>query len=111
MSALLEYKGYYGSTGVSVEDGVLFGKILFIDDLVTYEGEDVNELKSAFEQEVDDYIEYCEKTGKTPEKAFKGVFNVRITPELHKALSIEAAKRNITLNQLVSTALAHEVSA
>ena len=55
MSDYLEYKGYYGSVEVSLDDNVLRGKILFVSDLVTYEADSVNGLRTAFEESVDDY--------------------------------------------------------
>lgn len=109
MSDFLNYKGYYGSIEVSIEDNVLHGKILFINDLVTYEANNVSGLKTAFQEEVDDYIAFCAEVGKEPEKPFRGTFNVRIDPELHKKAAIEAVKRGLTLNQFVSTAISNEV--
>lgn len=105
MNNILEYKGFYGSSEVSIEDDVLFGQLLFICDLVTYEADNVSELKVAFEDAVDDYIAFCKKHGKEPEKPCKGTFNVRVSPALHRASVIEAKKRNISLNQFVADCL------
>lgn len=105
MSNILQYKNFYGSIEFSLEDSVLFGKLLYVNDLVTYEGETLQELHQAFCESVDDYIAFCEKMGKEPEKPFKGTFNVRISPELHKAAALKAAGEHISLNQLVSAAV------
>ena len=101
----LEYKGYIGKIHYSQEDEVFFGTIFGIDDLVTFEGESVHELKNAFEEAVDSYLEMCEEIGKEPDKTYRGLFNVRIDPELHKQIAMEAVKRGISLNQFVETAL------
>ena len=110
MSNIMRYNGYCGSVEHSLEDMVLHGKILFINDLVTYEADTLPELEQAFHEEVDDYIAFCEKIGKEPEKPFKGTFNVRIDPDLHKRAAIQAEAAGITLNQLVSDAIQHELT-
>jgi len=60
MSAMLEYKGYFGLVEYSAEDGVLHGRLEFIRDLVTYEGKNAEGIRTAFQQAVDDYLELCE---------------------------------------------------
>ncbi|MDB5192256.1 MAG: HicB family protein [Segetibacter sp.] len=105
MNEILQYNGYCAIVAFSNADDVFFGKIIGINDLVTFEGESVAELKQAFKEAVDDYLETCAELGKTPDKAYKGVFNVRIPSELHKKASLVAATKDITLNELVKTAL------
>ena len=56
---ILQYKGYYGSVNFSAEDKCFFGKILNINDLVSFEGMNVKELKSAFQEAVDSYLQAC----------------------------------------------------
>lgn len=109
MNNVFEYKGFLGSAEISMEDAVLFGKLLYVNDLVTYEAETMHELKTAFEEAVDDYVDFCSCHGKEPEKPFKGSFNVRISPELHRKAAFEAEKQGITLNQFVQRSIEHEV--
>lgn len=101
----LTYKGYTGSKVIDEESDVLRGKILFIDDLVTYEGERPSELRAAFEASVDDYIATCATIGKEPQRPYTGSFNVRVTPELHKAAAQRAVKDGVKLNRVVFCAL------
>lgn len=54
---ILNYKGYNGSQEFSDEDNIYYGKILGIKDSVTYEAVNKRELKTAFREAVDDYIE------------------------------------------------------
>lgn len=75
-----------------------------------FEGQSVQELKKAFHDAVDDYLATCEKMGREFNKTFKGSLNVRIGRELHVKAYRVALKKGIPLNQLVSTALEHEVS-
>jgi len=102
----IEYKDYLGTVEFSPDDLVFHGKIHGINDLVTFEAGNVDELLSAFHEAVDDYLDMCQRYGKNPEKSYSGQFNVRIDSSLHKKLSLYAAKEGITLNQCVSRALA-----
>ena len=64
MGSMLEYKGYLGSVGYSAEDDVLHGRLEFIRDLVSYEGKDAKEIRAAFQEAVDDYLELCGAEGR-----------------------------------------------
>ncbi len=70
---------------------------------------DIEELKRMFEQCIDNFLELCRKTGKNPDKEFKGSFNVRLAPELHRKAAIAAKKRRLTLNQYVTEAIYRSV--
>ena len=84
MKDILTYKGYIGTVHFSAEDDVFYGKIEGIRDLVSFEGQSVDELKKAFQEAVEDYLEFCKQIGKRPEKSYKGSFNIRISPEIHR---------------------------
>lgn len=105
MENVLEYKGYYSKVQFSSTDNVLHGKIEGIADLVTFESESCCDIENEFRAAVDDYLEFCEQIGKCPDKPYKGSFNVRIAPELHKRADVEAKKHGISLNQFVSDAI------
>lgn len=57
MIEVLEYHNYTGSVEFSAEDGIFFGKVQGIKDLVSYEGVDLNDLTENFKEAVDDYLE------------------------------------------------------
>ena len=105
MKNVIEYKGYFTKVEYSFEDKVLYGKIEGISDLVTFECETAAEVEDSFKEAVDDYLAFCEDTETEPEKPFKGVFNVRLTPEKHKLAAIGAANEGVTLNQFVCEAV------
>ena len=109
MKDVLTYKDYYGTVSYNAEDEVLHGKIIGINDLVTYEAGSTTKLKNAFHEAVDDYIATCEAIGKQPQKTFKGSFNVRIPSELHKEASMIASQKHISLNDLVKAAISYAV--
>ena len=105
MSNTLTYKGYTGTVDFSVEDNCLYGSVVGINDLVSYEGSTVEEVKADFESAVDGYLDLCAEIGKEPQKAYKGTFNVRVSPELHRRAAIEAAKEKQSLNWVVGQAI------
>lgn len=99
------YKGYTGTIEASIEDGCLHGQILFIDDIITYEGNTVDDIKTSFEESVDRYLAYCKETGKSANKPYSGTFNVRVGQELHRKAVEVAYHRNITLNDFVTQSI------
>lgn len=105
MNNILEYKGYYTKIEYSVEDRVLFGKIEGIKDLVNFECDNLADVEKEFHCAVDDYLALCEDLGQDPDKPYKGVFNVRIAPELHRKAAIAADKKGETLNSFVANAI------
>jgi len=109
MNNVLEYKGYIGSIEYSADDNCFFGKIIGINDLIMFEGSSVDEIKVAFEEAVIDYLEMCKEANKEPDKSYKGSFNVRIDPSLHKKAATFAALAQISLNQFVEAAIAEKV--
>jgi predicted HicB family RNase H-like nuclease len=92
------YKDYVGSAEVSIDDDCMFGKIQHINDVVTYEAQTIPLLRIEFEKAVDDYLETCAELGKDPERSFTGKTNVRMSPELHRAMTLRATQNSRTLN-------------
>jgi predicted HicB family RNase H-like nuclease len=101
----LTYKGYTGTIEASIEDACLHGKILFIYDLITYEGNTVEDIKASFEEAVDHYLAFCAETGKPANKPYSGTFNVRVGQELHRKAVELAYNRGITLNDFVAQSI------
>lgn len=102
---ILKYKDYEGSAELDMTRGVCRGKILFIDDLVTYEAASPEALRKEFEAAVDDYLETCASLGKDPLRPFRGLFNVRVAPSLHRAAALRATADAVSLNDVVVRAL------
>lgn len=110
MNNTMEYKNYVGSVEFSEEDGLFYGKVMGVRALISYEGTNTKELVADFHGAVDDYLALCKAEGKEPEKAYKGSFNVRVSPELHKQAVICAAAKQMTLNSFVENALRASVT-
>lgn len=102
---ILKYKDYEGTAELDMSRGVCRGKILFINDLVTYEAKTPAQLQAAFNAAVDDYLDTCASLGRQPQKPLKGLFNVRMPPALHKAAALRAAEENASLNDVVVRAV------
>jgi predicted HicB family RNase H-like nuclease len=105
MSNLLSYKNYNGTVEYSKEDSCLFGKVVGIKSLLSYEGNSIKELQDDFETVIDEYISDCEERGVEPEKPYKGTFNVRISPELHRNIAVYAIEHGKSLNAVVEEAI------
>ena len=108
MKDVLRYKDFIGSVHFSAEDDCFFGKIEGIDDLVTFEGGDVGDLKRSFREAVEDYIDLCRKAGKPLFKSYVGSFNIRMPAELHQKAARKSALLGISLNQFVQRAVEKE---
>lgn len=105
----LEYKGYTGSIEYSREDDLLFGKVLGIRGLISYEGKTGNELEKDFKEAIDTYLTDCKNEGITPEKPFKGSFNVRVSAELHQKAALLAMEEKMSLNNFVAESIRERI--
>ena len=103
MSNKIEYNGYIGTVEYSQEDKCFFGKVDMISDLVTFEAQNAQELEENFKNAVDEYLQTCKELNREPQKAFKGVFNVRTGSELHRLAVINALKMGVSLNTYIKT--------
>ena len=111
MNNTIQYRDYVGSVEFSEEDGIFYGKVMGIRSLISYEGENAKELINDFHAAVDDYLAMCEAEGRKPEVAYKGSFNIRISPELHKRLVIYTTAHNISLNSYIEETLENSAAA
>ena len=110
MSKMMEYKGYHARIEYDGEDGLFIGRVFGIVDSLNFHGTSVEELERTFHQSIDNYLQMCAEKGKTPDKEFRGSFNVRISPELHRGIALKAAQKGVSLNQYVQSALEDSLS-
>ena len=109
MANTIDYKGYIGSIEYSQKDKCFFGKLEMIDDLITFEADNSKDLENNFQKAVEEYLDTCKMLGREPQKVFKGVFNVRIDPRLHKKLYENAIRSGVSLNNYIKETLSKEV--
>jgi predicted HicB family RNase H-like nuclease len=106
----LNYKGYTGSIEYSKEDDLLYGKVLGIKGLISYEGKTGNDLEHDFVEAIEEYLSSCIDAGIAPEKPFKGSFNVRISTTLHRKAALLAMEEKMSLNNFVAESIREKVS-
>jgi len=102
---MMEYKGYIGKVEIDEEEGVLHGEVINIRDVVTFEGQTVEDLQQAFRDSIEDYLAFCAQRGEDPEKPFSGKFVIRLPAELHRKAYIKAKLANKSLNSWVTEVL------
>jgi predicted HicB family RNase H-like nuclease len=102
---LLAYKGYLGLVRLDPRDMTLRGRIINIDDLVTFQGQTTDEVAREFRNSIDDYLEQCEELGETPEKPFSGRLSLRMKPRTHRILRAYAQVKGNSLNGQISKVL------
>jgi len=102
----MQYKGYMGNVQFDADDMLFYGRVLGLHKaVIAYEGKTVDALVKDFHSGVDDYLEMCAEDGIEPEKPFKGTFNIRLDPELHQRLVVNAMNEGKTLNAFVKSVL------
>ena len=102
----MKYKDYEGSITFDDDAEIFHGEVINTKDVITFQGRSVRELKKAFKESVDDYLNFCKEKGESPDKPFSGNLVIRIDPELHKKLAIQAKKKRKSLNALIAERLA-----
>lgn len=102
---MLEYKGYTGHVEFDDDARLFHGEVLNTRDVITFQGKSVPELENAFRESIDDYLEFCTERGESPDKPFSGRFMVRMPPDLHRELYLEAKRDGKSLNQLIAERL------
>jgi predicted HicB family RNase H-like nuclease len=101
----MTYKGYAARIEYSDEDGCFIGHIAGIRDVVGFHGGSVEELRTAFEEAVDDYLAACEKSGRAPQKPYSGRLMLRVPPEVHARAAMMAEAHGMSLNQWAAEVL------
>lgn len=102
---MMEYKGYIGKVEIDEDAGILHGEVINVRDVITFEGESVDEVQKAFRDSVDDYLDFCAKRKESPEKPFSGKFVIRLPAELHRKAYIQAKLEDKSLNGWVTDVL------
>ena len=108
---MMEYKGYFAKVEFDDDANIFHGEIINLRDVITFEGKAVEELRQAFRDSVDDYLDFCAERGVDPEKPYSGKFVVRVEPELHKIITIEARKEGKSLNAWVNIVISKALKA
>ncbi|TKJ36361.1 MAG: toxin-antitoxin system HicB family antitoxin [Planctomycetes bacterium B3_Pla] len=103
---MMQYKGYIGKIEFDEQADIFHGEVINLRDVITFQGKTTRQLKKAFRDSIDDYLDFCAKRGESPEKPYSGKFIVRIEPELHKTVATRASLSDKSLNAWVHDVLA-----
>ncbi|WP_027254497.1 type II toxin-antitoxin system HicB family antitoxin [Planktothrix agardhii] len=106
----MNYKGYTAQIEVDVEAGILFGQVLDINDVITFKGKTVEEIRQEFKKSIDDYLEFCQELGQEPDKPFSGKLPFRTTPENHRKIFLAAKKAGKSINAWMDETLIREAN-
>ncbi|NJL59591.1 MAG: type II toxin-antitoxin system HicB family antitoxin [Desulfobacteraceae bacterium] len=101
----MEYKGYLSKIGFDSGSDIFHGEVINIRDVITFQGKSVDELRQAFIDSVEDYLEFCAERGEEPDKPFSGRFTVRVSPEQHRKIIFAAEKSGKHLDNWVAEIL------
>jgi predicted HicB family RNase H-like nuclease len=99
------YEGYVGRAEYDVDAKIFHGTVLGTRDVITFQGRDMSAVAKAFEESVDDYLDFCRSRGESPDKPFSGQFVARIRPETRRAIGTLAQAEGKSLNQFVRDVL------
>ncbi len=102
---MLKHKGYTGDARFDADAGLFHGEVLDTRDVITFQGTTVDELRHAFRQSVDDYLDFCRERGEEPDRPFSGRLMLRLPPELHRYIHIEARREGKSLNRWITDRL------
>ena len=107
---MMEYKGYTARVEFDDEAAIFHGEVVNLRDVITFEGTTVEELRQAFKDSIDDYLDFCAGRDEEPERPFSGKFVVRIDPELHREVYLRAKMENKSMNSWISERIESAVS-
>jgi predicted HicB family RNase H-like nuclease len=106
----MTYKGYTADIEYSTEGECLVGHILGICDISGFHGDSIQEMREAFEEAVDDYLEACAKSGKESNKPYSGSLTLRLGSGLDAKLAIQAKIEGKSINAFVTETLADSIT-
>jgi predicted HicB family RNase H-like nuclease len=95
----MHYRGYSARVEYDDDDEIFIGHLVGINDIIGFHADTVAELKKAFTETVDDYIETCRRIGKQPEKPYSGKLMFRVKPEVHAGVARAANLAGKSLNR------------
>ena len=95
----MTHNGYTARIEFDERDNIFVGRLLGMSDMVSFHADNVPDLRAAFIEAVDDYLDTCAKLGKVPEKPASGKMMLRVPPEIHGAALVAAQASGKSLNQ------------
>ena len=106
MMNVMTYRGYKARIEFDPRDNIFVGRVLGIEDGISFHGETVADLKERFAAAINHYLADCKAMGRKPEKPASGKLMLRIAPEIHAKALVEARASGKSLNQWAGEVLA-----
>jgi predicted HicB family RNase H-like nuclease len=107
---MIEYKGYVGVFEFDEELGQFHGYVVNTQDVISFYGSSVEELRTEFKTSIEEYLAFCAEKGRDPEKPFSGNLSIRTSPDIHRRIAMLAARRRVSMNSFVESLLEQAVS-
>ena len=105
MATTMKHKDYIATVEYDDDANLFHGEVANLRDVVTFQGRSVAELKKAFRESIEDYLEFCAERGEEPERPVSGKFVVRVAPEVHSRVAAAAVREGVSMNQWVARTL------
>jgi predicted HicB family RNase H-like nuclease len=105
----MEYKNYLAHVEFDSEANIFHGEVINIRDVITFQGKSVDDLRQAFADSIEDYLEFCKERGEEPDRPFSGRFTIRLSPEQHRQVILAAEKAGKKIDSWVAEVLTHAV--
>lgn len=99
MTNRMTYSGYTARMDFDPDDKIIVGRVIDIDDIITFHGASVAEFEAAFKTAVDGYIHACEQLGQAADKPASGRLMLRFSPVVHAAAVKASARSGQSLNK------------
>ena len=106
---MMTYKNYAAKVDFDTEAKFFHGEVIGTQDVITFQGKSVSELEKAFKDSIEDYIEFCAKKKKKPEKSFSGKLNLRLDPNTHRQVAVLSATEEASINQWINEAIEEKI--
>ncbi len=106
----MQYKGYTAEISFDEESVVLYGEVIGLRDAIMFYAKSADEIKGAFHEAVDTYLEYCRSRGEEPERPYSGKFLVRVDPDIHRKAAMKARSEGVSLNAWLENVLTDQIS-
>jgi predicted HicB family RNase H-like nuclease len=110
MATTMQYEDYVARVEYDEETNLFYGEVANLRDVITFQGRSVAELKRAFRDSIADYLEFCAKRGRKPERPMSGKFVVRVSPYVHARVAAAAVREGKSMNAWVAETIERAAS-
>ncbi len=101
----MHHDGYVATIELDEDAGLFHGEVINTRDVLTFQGQTLDDLHTAFADTIADYVEWCQERGKEPDRPYSGNFLLRLPPDLHRRIAIAAARAGKSVNAYVAETL------